>query len=226
MINIVKSQPAPLCLSVEKEKNNGDYKCGEVLERIQNDFHNKCYICEDKDITSINVEHFEPHQNNKEKLFDWNNLFYACQHCNNIKNDLEKYHPLLNCTNENHKILDWIKFEYEIMPLGEPKIIALQTDELTQKTVTLIQDVFTGTTPLKTLEARNLRRKLEKEMRPFLNDLFEYFSDDTFSEEEKTILKLRIIRRLSIKSAFTAFKVWYIKKNSVYLQEFSQYLPS
>ena len=44
MINITKSQPAPLCLSTEKEKANGDYKCGEVLKRITKDFHNKCYI--------------------------------------------------------------------------------------------------------------------------------------------------------------------------------------
>jgi HNH endonuclease len=226
MINIVKSQPAPLCLSEEKEKANGDYKKIEVLERIQADFYNKCYICEDKDITTINVEHFEPHRNDKEKLFDWNNLFYACQHCNNTKSDLAKYHPLLNCTDATHKILDWVRFEYEIMPLGEPKIIALQTDELTQKTVTLIQDVFNGTTPLKTLEARNLRRRLEKEMKPFLDELFTYFSEDDYSEEDRAILKSRIIRKLSIKSPFTAFKVWYIKKNQSYLQEFSQYLPS
>lgn len=226
MINIVKSQPAPLCLSIEKEKTNGDYKCGEVLERIQADFHNKCYICEDKYITDINIEHFEPHRNDKEKLFDWNNLFFACQHCNNIKSDLDKYHPLLNCTDPTHKILDCIKFEFEIMPLGEPKIIPLSEDDLTKKTVNLILDVFGGTTKQKTLEAKNLRKRLEIEMRPFLDDLFEYFSDDTYSEEDKIILKNRIVRKLSIKSAFTAFKICYIKKREEYLQEFSQYLPT
>lgn len=62
MIYFPKSQPAPECLEIEKSKANGDYKQPEVLERLQDDFKNKCYLCEDKDITSINVEHFKPHQ--------------------------------------------------------------------------------------------------------------------------------------------------------------------
>ena len=38
MINITKSQPAPECLSKEKEKANGDYKCGEVLKTDEGRF--------------------------------------------------------------------------------------------------------------------------------------------------------------------------------------------
>ena len=85
MINIVKSQPSPECLSIEAQKKNGDYKCGEVLSRIKNDFYNKCYICETQAPTTINVEHFRPHKGNVSLKFDWNNLFYACGHCNNTK---------------------------------------------------------------------------------------------------------------------------------------------
>lgn len=75
MVYIEKSQPAPKCLDKEKNKANGDYRCASVLDRIKNDFRNKCYICEYKEPVSINIEHFRPHKGDKNLKFDWNNLF-------------------------------------------------------------------------------------------------------------------------------------------------------
>ena len=87
MVFFEKSQPAPDCLALEEAKANGDYKCADVLDRIKSDFKNKCYICEYKEPISINVEHFRPHKGAKNLKFDWNNLFWSCSHCNNIKLD-------------------------------------------------------------------------------------------------------------------------------------------
>ncbi len=44
MVFFEKSQPAPACLETEKAKANGDYKCDVTLNRIKEDFKNKCYI--------------------------------------------------------------------------------------------------------------------------------------------------------------------------------------
>ncbi len=33
MVNINRNLPGPECLAVEKEKANGDYKCGDVLDK-------------------------------------------------------------------------------------------------------------------------------------------------------------------------------------------------
>lgn len=99
MIYLPKSQPAPNCLESEKRKKSGDYKCGNVLERLKNDFKNKCYLCEDKGIRKIEIEHFAPHQGDIDLKFDWHNLFFACGHCNNTK--IAKYDDILNCTLEN-----------------------------------------------------------------------------------------------------------------------------
>jgi hypothetical protein len=44
MIYQPKSQPAPACLEAEKAKKNGNYNCGDVLDRLKTDFKNKCYI--------------------------------------------------------------------------------------------------------------------------------------------------------------------------------------
>ena len=71
-----KSQPAPPCLAKEKQKATGDYKCGDVFERTKTDFKNKCYICENKEPITINIEHFRPHKGDKKLKFDWNNLFH------------------------------------------------------------------------------------------------------------------------------------------------------
>ena len=77
MINIIKSQPEPTCLVSERKKKIGDYKCGEVLIRLQKDFYNKCYICENQGFSDIIVEHFIPHRGDRTLMFDWNNLFFA-----------------------------------------------------------------------------------------------------------------------------------------------------
>lgn len=117
MIHLTKSQPAPSCLATEKLKKSGTYRCGDVHTRLQNDFHNKCYICEEKDISSINIEHFRPHEGkNIDLKFDWNNLFFACAHCNNTKLANPKYDLILNCTNPQHLILDWIAFKADTFP--------------------------------------------------------------------------------------------------------------
>ncbi len=97
MLFFAKSQPAPECLAHERTKPSGDYKCGDVLTRLQDDFKHKCYICEAQP-TSINVEHFRPHKGDRDLMFDWNNLYWACTHCNNTK--LAKYTDILDCTTD------------------------------------------------------------------------------------------------------------------------------
>jgi len=104
MINVIRSQPAPTCLSIEKKKKNGDYKCAEVLKRLIIDFKNKCYICEQNEPTTINIEHLKPHKGNKELKFDWNNLFLSCGHCNNVKS--LKYENIIDCTDSSLIIVD------------------------------------------------------------------------------------------------------------------------
>lgn len=56
-----KSSPAPDCLAEQAKKADGDYKCGTVLDRLKEDFCNKCYICETKAPSTINVTYEEPY---------------------------------------------------------------------------------------------------------------------------------------------------------------------
>lgn len=87
MIKIERSFPAPASLEIMKKKNRWDYTSKDLTERLQSDFHDKCYICSLKELQSPQIEHLRPHKNGKypERKFDWNNLFWACGHCNRIK---------------------------------------------------------------------------------------------------------------------------------------------
>ena len=66
MVYFQKSQPAP--------NISRNYNIPEVLQSLKQDFKNKCYICEQKEATNINIEHFVAHQGDDSLKYDWNNL--------------------------------------------------------------------------------------------------------------------------------------------------------
>lgn len=222
MLYLPKSQPAPDCLAAEQAKENGDYKCGCVLQRLAEDFKNKCYLCEDKTATSLNVEHFIAKKSDKALKFQWANLFYACGHCNNIK--LAKYNSLLNCTTDK-EIEAKIGYDIKPFPKELPQFLAIDNSEHTQQTVELLSAIFNGTTPQKKLESANLRDKLIKDIYSFqtlLNQYFDY-KDGELLEDAKNLLpsiKLHINKTAN----FASFKRWIIRNNEALLAEFGQYL--
>jgi hypothetical protein len=220
MVNVEKSYPAPECLAEEKKKKRGNYKCGNVLERLKNDFRNKCYICEYKYPPGINVEHFVPHKGNKKLKFDWDNLFLACVHCNNTKLAKPEYNNILNCTSSEHDVVNWIRYEMKFIKT-EIKITALKNDEIVKNTVQLLDAVYNGTTPLKKIESSNIRKSILDEIGKFQYILNEYF-EAAHPEEKNDCLK-RLKRHLKASSPFTAFKHWIIKENEELKRKFEQY---
>lgn len=217
MVYFEKSQPAPDCLILEKAKANGDYKCSNVLERIKIDFKNKCYICEYKEPTAINVEHFRPHEGDKDLKFDWNNLFWSCSHCNNTK--LASYQNILDCTNSSHEVENKLKYIFKPFPFETVQIIELDNSEETLRTRDLLNAVYNGTTKLKTIESANLRNKLLEEIMDFQRLLCEYFRD-TNTQEDKDFFLIRIRGHIHRGSNFTSFKRWIVLENQKLKEEF------
>jgi hypothetical protein len=217
MVFFTKSQPASTCLALEKAKAAGDYKCGDVLERLKNDFKNKCYICEQKAPTTINVEHFVAHQGDIELKFDWNNLFWVCGHCNNIK--LAKFNLLLNCTLASDAIETKLKYNAIFFPFDDVVITALDNDDKTLSTRELLLLVYNGSTTLKSIEAENIKSALTDEIIHFQAVLRDYFK---YRQEERLKDKflVEIEKHLSRSSAFTAFKHGIIKDRPIFLKEF------
>lgn len=220
MVYFEKSQPAPDCLELEKAKANGDYKCSDVLDRIRNDFKNKCYICEYKEPVAINVEHFRPHEGDKDLKFDWNNLFWSCSHCNNTK--LASYQNILNCTDFSHDVENKLKYIFKPFPFESVQILELDNSAETLMTRDLLTAVYNGTTKLKTIESANLRNKLLEEIMDFQRLLCEYFRD-TNTQEDKDLFLIRIRGHIHRGSNFTSFKRWIILENQKLKDEFEKH---
>ncbi len=223
MIFHAKTQPAPPCLAIEKVKKNGSYRCMDALQQLKIDFKNKCYICEQKEPSAINIEHFTPYRGDKNLKFDWDNLFYCCAHCNNTKLDKAKYDSILNCTIETDNVDSVIRYKMNPFPKEKAEITAITDDLKVHNTVHLLLAVYNGVTPLKRIESGNLRNKLLKEIRAFQAQLCEFYEDD-YSEEEKNQIKNNIIRALRPSSNFTAFKKWIIRDNEVMAEDFAEYV--
>lgn len=228
MVNYTKSQPPPASLAVEKAKGiNGKYNSADVLEQLETDFHNKCYICEQKAPTSINVEHLVSHQGNIDLKFDWDNLFWSCAHCNHTKSTL--FDAILNCTNFNYDVLNMIICRMKPYP---KELVTVEGNydgeewvEALNHSIELLKKVYNGTTDHKEKEAANLRRLIQSELLDFQNNLLTYYNDlaDVSIKQEA---HQNIKRSLKVQAPFTAFKYWIVKENTKLTQDFQDLLPT
>ncbi len=221
MLYFKKTFPSPSSLSVEKNKLNGNYKCQDVLDLLKSDFKNKCYLCEDNEITTINIEHFIPHKGDKELMFNWDNLFWSCGHCNNTK--LAKYNDLLNCTNKADNVEKSIKIIMEPYPMEDVFIEIKIYSKKAVLTAKLLNEIYNGTTIHKKLESHNLRKRISKEVYDFQQNLVKYY-EVGYSEEDRKMFLANIKRHLNAESAFTSIKRWKIRSNKNFLKDFGKYL--
>lgn len=193
-------------LAREREKSSGTYNTDEVNDALQEIFHGKCYICENKDVSSWQIEHLIPHKEDPALKFDWDNLFLSCAHCNNTK--LGKYDPILDCTQiEPDEYIAFRKVGY----FGTDETLefeALNQLPETQNTCALLEDVYYGHTPQKRAEARFIRKKLRDELTKFKNYVRDY-ADAAGSQKDELFCTIQ--KELKGNSPFAAFKRWLIR---------------
>lgn len=203
-------------LEKEKQKKNGNYNASEIFDAINEIFHGKCYLCEQRGF--YQVEHLIPHKGNKDLEFEWNNLFLACPHCNNIKND--KFTPILDCTKVAvDKKIAFRRHSEPFMP-DKLEITALEDDVETRNTVALLNEVYYGSTAQKIEEAKIIRKQLSKELNAFEECVTDYNAADG---EDKKDLELSIMMKLKWNAPFAAFKRWMIRDASDKFPELLKY---
>lgn len=139
MIKIARSPAAPASLAVEKEKGTNNYRGEDVIRQLYTDFHGKCYLCEIDNLQSIEVEHLKAHHNgkNRDLMFDWNNLFYSCSHCNSVKNMIQYEDCILDCCRIDPEL-----YLNQGLINGHVKVQALDTSHSAQMTAQLITECF------------------------------------------------------------------------------------
>jgi uncharacterized protein (TIGR02646 family) len=104
MVKVNRTKTAPASLAIEKEKGTENYRERDVVFQLNKDFNGKCYLCEIDKLQSIHIEHLKPHHGkDRDLMFDWNNLFLSCPHCNSVKNQKKYEEHIIGIGSHNAK---------------------------------------------------------------------------------------------------------------------------
>lgn len=140
MVKVERTLPAPASLLTESRKENGNYALIDVVQQLRQDFHDKCYVCEMKNLQDPQIEHLLPHKNGKykEREFDWKNLFWSYGHCNSVKNQKKYEGRILDCCEVDPEKA--LSFNIE---MNDVKVLVKNSnDEKAIKTARLVEEVF------------------------------------------------------------------------------------
>ncbi len=218
MVKVERSYPAPVSLTTEAQKVNGSYAGRDVVERLKKDFHNKCYICELDCLQDPVIEHLLPHMHGKhpERKFNWDNLFWACGHCNIVKNQRKYDMGIIDCCKEDpEKLLSFRAEDSQVR-------VAAQNEENEKAVLTaqLIMEVFDFRNTGMRVYASEMRlQELNREM----NKLYDAIEEMSRNAGNRAVLrKLKALLRRE--SKFAAFKRNYIRKNLKSYPQLSEYI--
>ena len=218
MVKVQRSYPAPESLEIEAQKPNGSYSCDDVVERLKGDFHNKCYICEIDQLQDPQIEHLLPHMNGKyfQRKFDWDNLFWSCGHCNNVKNQKKYQDGIIDCCKEDPE--ERLSFELEN---EEVKVEAIdKEDKKAILTAELIMEVFNlKNTGMRVYKSEHRYKELNLEM----NILYDAL-EELKKSPKSAFLSRKVQTLLRRESRFAAFKRNYIRNNKGYYPESEKWL--
>ncbi len=208
MIKIERSFPPPASLDIERHKACGRYDKEDVITQLRRDFHDKCYICEMDKLQDPQVEHLLPHKNGKyvERKFDWNNLFWSCGHCNNVKNQQKYDAGIIDCCNVDPEQALSFRLKDEKVYVNarngnDPKAVL---------TAELVNEVFNlRNTGMRVCKSEMRYQELTMEM----NKLYD--SIEEIQENPDSRIAMRKLKALLRKeSKFAAFKRNYIRDNA------------
>ena len=209
MIKNERSPVAPASLAVESQKKNGSYRCEDVISQLEHDFYGKCYLCEMKPVFDMEVEHRLPHYNRTilERVFDYNNLFLSCRHCNSVKNSNGYESGIIDCCVRDPETL-------LIQKLEENKVkvdVTVPNDDEAVRTAKLIEEIFnTTSTGIRTHGAKARIKELQLTMNAFYS-VVERLKKDPSNK----ILNLKLKALLSKSSKFSGFTRAYARLNKI-----------
>ena len=203
--------------------NQTKYDSSDIYNQLIKDSFNKCYLCgEDQgDVRLERVEHFTPHEDGKHKTlkYDWNNLLFSCDHCNNRKSST------YNKLGENKDILNPIKDDieneiihfYDTEILGE-SIVNLSSTTNSEKSLNTIElldkiyneDLKNSKDFAKSNKSRTLKKNIIKEIFDFREQITVCNATEKETYQESKIIE-NIKKHLNKKSNFYEFKLGLIK---------------
>lgn len=218
MFNVIRTHPAPPSLAKKQ-----CYRQEDVMVALNEIFFGKCYICETKDPLSINVEHFDAHMGDVDKKFDWNNLFFCCARCNNIKN--ANFNNLLNCTNQNIDVLRSIRHVFPVTP-GQKKIVIEpkgNSEEIIE-TAQLIDKVFNDdSTGNRKVTNVSLKNKVFKRYAEFFKHVNIYIDSDKLQANRDEAFEY-LKQMMKKEQEYSAFIRWAVLEDLDLCAKLEQYI--
>lgn len=209
MFNVVRKYPAPLSLSAQKS-----YSGEDVWLTLQEIFFHKCYLCETKQPTDINVEHLRPHAQDLALKYSWENLYYACSRCNNLK--LDGFKEILDCADPNIDVFRKIKILPPHSYQGHIIISATDSQSETLETVELLSRIYNNPTTInKTITCAHLKNNIFKKYTSLTESMRQYLDDEsTASEKQHSLEKLQTLMKKE--QAFSALLRWVVLEDSYF----------
>ncbi|MEE4222145.1 HNH endonuclease [Pseudomonas viridiflava] len=218
MFKVRRSLPAPLSLAAGRSYSEPD-----VVKSLSQDFFDKCYICETKDPISLNIEHFIAHQDDRELMYDWENLFLCCARCNNFKRHY--YNNLLNCTDPELDIWRMIEHIPPTSPGGTVRIAPTFDDERTRSTAKLIFRVFNeDNTGNKQVTSTYLKKKLFSEYAELVKHMNTFIDPRSLEDEKQDAVK-RIRHMMTESQEYSAFMRWAVVDDPLIYELVADMLP-
>lgn len=189
-----------------------------MVQQLLKDFHNKCYICEMKELQDPQIEHLVPHKNGKykDRKFDWGNLFLSCGHCNGVKYQSKYEEGILDCCKEDPEKM--ISFKVQ-----ENNICVTALDMKNRKavlTAELVGEVFNiCNTGMRTYKSEMRLQKLQTEMNVLYEQLAAYKENPS---SRIVVRKLKVL--LKRESAFAGFKRCFVREHCNEYPELAQFI--
>ena len=217
MIKIERNPVTPPSLAVEEKKAYGSYNKPDVIQTLKEDSNDKCYICELRGLSDPEVEHLKPHYGRtiKERVFDWNNLFYVCPHCNNIKKESKYDEKIIDCCEEDpEKMLE------QYYEKGHVNVHNIVDEERAIMTADLIQECFEKrNTGIREAACQHRIDRLSDEMNILYKTLEKHKRNPELLRYKKSLRAT-----LSRSSIFAAFKRNYVRKHIKEYPDLEQFL--
>lgn len=203
MIKVERDPVAPASLATEKMKKCGSYREKDVTAQLKQDFNGKCYLCEIDQLQSVEVEHLKAHHNgaDRDRMFDWNNLFYSCAHCNGVKNRAEYEESILDCCR-----VDPEEYLSQQLVDGHVQVKTLKPEG--EKTAQLITECFErANTGIRIIECQTRVNALQQTMNTLFRSLATY-------QKRPTTRTLRTLRGMLSRSyKFAGFTRTYVREH-------------
>jgi hypothetical protein len=177
-------------------------------------FYGKCYLCEDE-VSDPVVEHFIPHEGYRDKEYSWNNLYYSCHRCNNIKGITR---DLLDCCDESIDVSRAIKCLCPSIPNQDVIVEAQEPSKKTQNTADLLDRCYNEkNTGIRGISREALHEKLFDYYFKFIKHRRTIKNKDS-TPKEKDNAKGQLENMMDVSYPFSIFWKWHVSSD-VFLSE-------